>query len=173
MILTELADTPAYRMHHPKWAATPTSGTGAARHGGRANRPGVAALYLALDPHTALREYQQVSTLMPPGTLVSYLVTAHRVVDFRAGYEAAQWDALWEDFYCDWRELWFQQHVEPPSWVLGDQVIATGARGILFPSRLPGGGTNLVLYPQTLTEDEGIQVHDPHQALPRNQDSWA
>ena len=72
MILTALDQTLAYRMHTPKWAGSPTSGAGAALHGGRANRPGIAALYLALDIGTAIKEYQQVSTLLPPGTLVSY-----------------------------------------------------------------------------------------------------
>ena len=40
------------------------------------------ALYLALETETAVREYQQVSTLLPPGTLTSYQLTAAPVVDF-------------------------------------------------------------------------------------------
>ena len=74
MILTDLGPITAYRMHPPKWASAPTSGAGAAAHGGRANRPGTPAFYLALEADTAVREYQQVSPLMPPGTLVSYTV---------------------------------------------------------------------------------------------------
>ncbi|WP_371860360.1 hypothetical protein [Sulfuriferula plumbiphila] len=35
-------------MHAPKWAVAPTSGAGAAKHGGRVNRPGVGTL-LALE----------------------------------------------------------------------------------------------------------------------------
>ncbi|WP_422620224.1 RES domain-containing protein [Rhodoferax ferrireducens] len=66
----------------PRWAVAPTSGAGAAKHGGRANRPGVEALYLAMETETAVREYQQVSTLLPPGTLTSYRLTAAPVVDF-------------------------------------------------------------------------------------------
>ena len=68
MIFIELGSVTAYRMHTPKWATAPTSGAGAATHGGRANRPGIQALYLALETDTAVREYQQVSPLMPPGT---------------------------------------------------------------------------------------------------------
>ncbi|MCP1364550.1 RES domain-containing protein, partial [Halomonas sp. BBD48] len=67
MILTSLADQPAYRVHVPRWAIAPTSGAGSAQHGGRLNRIGVSALYLALDEQTALTEYRQLSTLMPPG----------------------------------------------------------------------------------------------------------
>nr|WP_245682169.1 RES domain-containing protein [Halomonas gudaonensis] len=36
-------------MHVPRWAYAPTSGAGAAEHGGRLNRPGLPALYLALE----------------------------------------------------------------------------------------------------------------------------
>lgn len=75
MKLVALADVTVYRMHVPRWAVAPTSGAGAAKHGGRANRPGVEALYLAMEAETAIREYQQVSTLLPPGTLTSYQVS--------------------------------------------------------------------------------------------------
>ena len=34
MILTELGPVTAYRMHTPRWATAPTSGAGAAAHGG-------------------------------------------------------------------------------------------------------------------------------------------
>ena len=128
MILTELGPLTAYRMHTPRWATAPTSGAGAAEHGGRANRPGVSALYVALEPETAVREYQQLSPLMPPGTLVSYTVRLAPVVDFRAGYDSNRWPGLWEEFHCDWRELWFNQRVEPPSWVLADETLPSGLR---------------------------------------------
>lgn len=82
MILTPLENLSAYRMHVPRWVVAPTSGAGAAKHGGRVNRPGVAALYLALDIETAVRGYQQVSTLLPPGTLVNYQLTMGPVADF-------------------------------------------------------------------------------------------
>ena len=71
-----------------------TSGAGAATHGGRANRPGTRALYLALETETAVREHQQLSPLMPPDTLVSYTVRVAPVIDFRAGYGAARWSEL-------------------------------------------------------------------------------
>lgn len=172
MKLTALVDVTAYRMHVPKWAVAPTSGAGAGKHGGRVNRPGVEALYLALETETAVREYQQVSTLLPPGTLTSYQLTAAPVVDFTGGYSASAWETIWEDFYCDWRELWFNQSIEPPSWVIGDAVIASGAKGILFPSRLAKGGTNLVLFTQMLAASDKLDVFDPGKALPQTQASW-
>lgn len=172
MILSELGPITAYRMHTPKWATAPTSGAGAAAQGGRANRPGRAALYLALEPETAVREYQQLSQLMPPGTLVSYSVRVAPVIDFRAGYYPELWSDLWEEFYCDWRELWFDRGIEPPSWVLADEAIAAGAKGILFASKLAPGGTNLVIYNDMLTADDTLQTYDPAGSLPKNQDSW-
>jgi len=38
-----------YRFNTPRWAYRPTSGAGAAKVGGRFNRPGVDALYLSRD----------------------------------------------------------------------------------------------------------------------------
>ena len=117
MIIAPLGPIVLYRMHAPRWASQPKSGAGAASQGGRANRPGTPALYLSFERETAIREYQQLSPLMPPGTLVAYNVRVNPVVDFRAEYDDARWDPLWTDFTCDWRSLWFDQHIEPPSWV--------------------------------------------------------
>jgi RES domain-containing protein len=83
-----------------------------------------------------------------------------------------QWPELWEEFFCDWRELWFNQRTEPPSWVLADQAIAAGAKGMLFASKMTPGGTNLVVYNDALTADDTLAVYDPAGALPKNQDSW-
>jgi RES domain-containing protein len=72
MKLTALTDATAYRMPVPRWAVAPTSGAGAGKHGGRTNCQGVEALYLAMETATAIHEYQQVSTPLPPSTLTSY-----------------------------------------------------------------------------------------------------
>ena len=45
---------------------------------------------------TAVREYQRVSLLMPPGTMVSYMVSAKGVVDFGRGYDSTPRSPLWE-----------------------------------------------------------------------------
>jgi RES domain-containing protein len=109
---------------------------------------------------------------MPPGTLVSYTVRLSHVVDFSAGYDGTRWHDLWEEFDCDWRELWFNRRVEPPSWVLADEALAAGAKGILFASTLASGGMNLVVFNEQLTADDTLQVYDLTGALPKNQDSW-
>jgi RES domain-containing protein len=84
MILTSIGpDAPFHRAFTPRWAHAPESGAGAALAGGRFNRPGVEARYLAATPETALAEYQGESPLLPPATLVTFLVTAKNVVDAR------------------------------------------------------------------------------------------
>ena len=96
-----------FRLHTPRWAHQPTSGAGAARHGGRLNRPGTPALYLAADIQTAAAEFQQASPVLPPGMLVSYRVTLEDVADFSLGFDPAHWSPIWEDLSCDWRKLVF------------------------------------------------------------------
>lgn len=102
--------------------------------------------------------------------MVSYQISAGPVVDFRDGF-ATGWDVLWQDFYGDWRRMYFNEGIEPPSWVIGDQVLAASAKGIVFRSVLTGG-TNLVLYNDALAGDDQLTVHDPRHALPRNRNSW-
>jgi RES domain-containing protein len=148
------------------------SGAGASKHGGRANRPGVEALYLSLEYATAIHEYQQASSLLPPGTLGNYAVSAEPVIDFTKGFSKGEWDSIWEGFYCDWRALWFDKHIEPPSWIIGDLAIASGAKGILFKSMLHPSGTNLVLFNGALTANDVLRVNDPLGALPKTTASW-
>jgi hypothetical protein len=68
--------------------------------------------------------------------------------------------------------LWFNNQIEPPSWVLGDLVLSARAEGILFNSRLASMGTNLVLYPGVFNEADTISVFDHAGALSKTQTSW-
>lgn len=106
MIITSLDGSQLfYRAHTPEWASQPLSGAGAARHGGRLNRPGLHALYLAASQATAIAAYQQLASIMPPCTLVTYQVKLRHVVDFRAGYDPAIWSPLWQELSCNWRRI--------------------------------------------------------------------
>ncbi len=87
----------------------PTSGAGAASEGGRFNRKGVNALYLSSDDITALREYQQDEPIMPPGTIAAYHVALDRVVDFRQGFDPADWSPVWEDLGLQLARLAFSR----------------------------------------------------------------
>ncbi|MCG5516215.1 RES family NAD+ phosphorylase [Ectothiorhodospira sp. 9100] len=140
--------------------------------GGRFNRDGVEALYLSLDEVTALREYQQTSPFLPPCTMCSYTVTLRDLVDLRQLYRGEPWDDLWHDWREDWRHLRFDLHIEPPTWVLANMVLARGCTGILFPSQVHEGGTNLIVYSARLKHGNSVMVNDPDRRLPRDQSSW-
>lgn len=121
MILADVCpDEPFFRAFTPRWAHAPESGAGAAGAGGRFNRPGVEARYLSRSPQTALAEYQGESPLLPPATIVAFLVSAHAVVDFSGGYVQGAWNQIWAEAYCNWKSMAFLEAIEPPSWVIGD-----------------------------------------------------
>lgn len=71
-----------YRTLNPIYARQPLSGRGAEIHGGRFNAKGRPALYLALDPATALREANQVGSFQPI-ILVSYRSRLGPIFDTR------------------------------------------------------------------------------------------
>lgn len=161
-----------YRMLTPKWAHQPYSGNGAALCGGRFNRKGNPALYLSLEPETAVAEFAQSSPIFGPGTLACYRLVLTHVVDFSGGY-APHWDSLWQSWDCEWKRLAYMEGIEPPSWVIADLAQSQNASGILFPSTKRVGGTNLVIYPESvLVGQDEIMVHDPDGHLPKHSGSW-
>lgn len=173
MKLVELGpDEIFYRYLTPKWAYVPLSGAGAAAEGGRFNRAGIEALYLSRTPQTALEEYRQDSSLVPPATLASYIATLTSIVDFSGGFEPDSWSSHWIDWNCSWRKIVRIDKVVPPTWSLADIVISEGHKGILFPSLRHPGGTNLVVFGSNLADTDRLDVHDPDGRLPKNQSSW-
>ncbi len=172
MIFSRLGpDAEFHRALPPRWAYQPESGAGAAVAGGRFNRPGVEARYLAQTAEGALLEYQQESALLPPSTLATYLVTMEQVVDFSNGYQADLWPPIWAEAYCNWKALALLEHIEPPSWVIGDLVRAAAIGGILYRSARDPAQLCLVLFPE-LARKFTAPVYDPDKQLPLNDDSW-
>lgn len=165
-------DAVLYRYLTSKWAFLPLSGSGAASDGGRFNRIGIEALYLSLAPQTGLEEYRQGSSLVPPATLASYVATIGHVADLSEGYDPTHWSPAWAQWDCSWRKIARIEKSTPPSWVLADEAISAGCKGILFPSLRHPGGTNLVVYPANLESSDRLAVHDPDGHLPRDQASW-
>ena len=109
---------------------------------------------------------------MPPLTLAAYQVRLGSVVDFRAGFDPSVWPPLWQELNCNWRQLAFVDRIEPPSWVLSDEVLAAGHNGILFPSTIDRSGVNLVVYVDALVAGDSLTVHDPEELLPCDRSSW-
>lgn len=175
MLFTSIGpDAPFYRALTPRWAFQPESGAGAARQGGRFNRVGIEARYLAESPELALIEYQGEDSLLQPATVAAYRVTSPRVVDFSRGYVADVWSSIWDEAYCEWKALAMLDDIEPPSWVIGDLVRQAGAAGILYRSAQPAarGGICLVLFPE-LHHLYRAPVNDPNGLLPRSPASWS
>jgi len=165
IVLGQQTEIDFYRVITPAYAGKPLSGMGAARRGGRFNRPGQEALYLSKDETTALAEYKQDNPWLPPGMICTFLVKELRVADFSRGYEAQKWPSLWADFTVDWRDEWFNKANEPPTWYIADDVIAAGLDGILFPSQAKSGGINLVIYHSSSKAQSQLCVYDPQQVL--------
>jgi RES domain-containing protein len=183
--------TRAYRAHDPRWSFQPISGRGAAITGGRFNVRGQEALYLALDPITALAECTQgFANRMQPLTLCEYDVDVQGVVDltaalsplpFRGGAggggcppSASQDDnphpnpspegeGLYEALSCPW--LTFQRAGRiAPSQAIARDLVRKGANGALVPSFAPGvrdGAVNLVLWKWSDALPCRVMVYDP------------
>jgi RES domain-containing protein len=165
----------AYRAHHPRWSFRPISGDGAAIHGGRFNPRGVPALYLSLDPVTAIKEANQgFAHKMEPYVLCSYDVDCDDVVDL--GNEAGRREVGVEDSVLS--AGWFAcitAETRPPQWTLVDTLMAQGAAGVLVPSFAPGATAadlNLVLWRWGPDLPHRVEVFDPSGRLPKNQLSW-
>lgn len=158
-------DQACFRVISPAYASMPLSGMGAARQGGRFNRPDQEALYLALDESTALAEYKQDNPWLRPGTICTFFINGLHVADLSAGFDAERWPTLWADFAVDWRSEWFDKASEPPTWYMADDVVVAGLDGILFPSQARPGGTNLVIYRSSARPASQLRVYDPDGAL--------
>ena len=160
-----------YRVNTPRYASTPLNGVGAAKAGGRFNRVGLEALYLSLDPTTAVAEFKQASAHLPPGTLCSYTATLPALVDLRQ-LGAGSWHPIWHDWNSDWRLIRADGRMDPPTWDMADLALDAGVPGIIFPSVANPGGVNVVLFLEALQGCGTIKVNDPDSALPVDQASW-
>jgi RES domain-containing protein len=166
----------AYRAHNPRWAWSPLSGDGAAQHGGRFNPKGVPALYLSIDPTTAILEASQGFAFKPqPLTLVAYEVDCADIVDLRNETELRAWDIAPRDLECSWKLL-AEQGRPVPSWDIADRLRATGQAGIVVPSFAPGAtdaNVNLVLWTWSNDRPHKVMVIDEEGRLPRDASSWS
>ena len=142
---------------------------GAAITGGRFNRKGSPALYLALSEGTAIREVQAgFAHRFQPLTLCAYEVRGTRVADLR------NHDVLTASGFgpsapaCAWRDDVDRGRV-PESWHLVDALQVAGADGVLAPSYAVGattGDLNLVLWQWNDGSGVTVTVVDDFGRLP-------
>ena len=143
---------------------------GAARNGGRWNRPGVQALYMSVEMDTAFAEYHQ--DIQRPGTVCRYDVDIGPVVDLRDVHSLRAIGATQAELICAWKMIHLVERKTPPNWRIADQLTATGVSGSLVPSVQRQGGTNLVLWRWNDDAGRKVAAYDPQGDLPRNQASW-
>jgi RES domain-containing protein len=164
-----------YRAHDPRWSFAPLSGDGAAIHGGRFNPKGVATLYLARDPMTAVKEANQgFAHKIEPCVLCSYDVDCEDVVDLATDEGRASHGVAAQDMAIGWFSF-LAEGREPPSWRLARRLMKEGAAGALVPSYATGATAqdrNLVLWDWGAQRPHKIAVFDPSGRLPRDQLSW-
>ncbi|MBK8640070.1 MAG: RES domain-containing protein [Chromatiaceae bacterium] len=164
-----------FRAHNPRWAFAPTSGAGAARFGGRFNRPGLPALYTSLTPKTAWMEAQQGFPFKAqPLTLVAYQVDCAAIVDLTKPEVIATLGVDGAILACPWEDI-ASRGQPPPTWGLADGLVAAGCQGALVPSFAPGtdpGDLNLVLWTWSDTAPCRVEVVDDFGRLPRDDASW-
>lgn len=164
-----------YRAHNPRWAFSALSGEGAARTGGRFNRPGTPALYTSLAVETAVHEATQgFPRKLDPLTLVSYEVDCEDIADLTAPGERSHLHVSPADLACAWTLLAYDGKAVP-SWTVADKLVKAGHAGIRVRCFAPGAteaDVNLVLWRWGVSRPHRVAVHDPDRRLPRNQRSW-
>lgn len=165
----------AYRAHDPRWSFKPLSGDGAAVHGGRFNPKGTPALYLSLDPMTAIKEAAQgFAHKFEPYVLCTYEIDCEDVIDLRGEEERRAAGVSQDQLACPW----FAEAAagrQPSSWRLAQKLIADGAAGLLAPSfvgRATPADVNLVLWRWSAALPHKVAVFDPGDRLPKNWLSW-
>ena len=160
-----------FRAHHPAWAFEPTSGEGARLTGGRFNRKGTPALYLALRLETAVGECAQgFAHRIPPMTLCEYEIDVEPVADLASDEGRRALGIRLEELDCAWLELMLEGR-KVPSQEAAERLKRQGYAGALVPSFMPGAGpddVNLVLWAWGNRRPWLVRVHDPEGRLGRS-----
>lgn len=161
--------TRAYRAHDPRWSFDPTSGQGAAITGGRFNVKGQAALYLSLEPITALAECTQgFANRMLPLTLCEYDIDCTGIADLTRADTRQAMGIRELDMACAW--LTFQRSGRTaPSQKIAQRLINKRLNGVIIPSFVPNiplGAVNLVLWRWSDSLPCKVMVYDPEHRLP-------
>tara|TARA_R110000772_G_scaffold233841_2_gene345440 strand:+ start:877 stop:1317 length:441 start_codon:yes stop_codon:yes gene_type:complete len=143
--------------------------------GGRFNRKGQPALYLALDSVTALIECSQgFSGRLSPITLCEYDVECENIADLRTTKDQKALSVDFEDLDCAWLTIQLAGKTAPSQKIANDMA-AAGYDGILVPSFAPDAkkdSSNLILWNWGPKLPHKVEVYDPSGRLPKNQLSW-
>lgn len=153
----------AYRatsLKYCKWGLSPA---GSRQRAGRFNRHDRSAIYLSLEPETALAEYFG-SDPHRPAVVLPVQLEVTDVIDITG--RLGRWPAKWRRWQDDWTAA--RDAIEAgldsdcASWQCGDEVIERNCKGIIFPSMVKSGGTNIVVFPEHAVGGvECCKIQDP------------
>ena len=156
---------PLFRAIHPQFAREPLSGEGARRHGGRFNRRGRAALYLAIDFDTLRKEIGRGGTFQP-SVVVEFAAELSNLFNATDPSELRRFGTIPATLADPAWRMKMLKGQPIPTQELAEELIAAGHPGMLVPSYAPGTAPrsrNVILWswsdaPPTklrLVDDEG------------------
>jgi RES domain-containing protein len=123
-----------YRAHDPRWAWAPTSGDGAAIHGGRFNPKGKPALYLASSIEGMFAEMGHgFARRFEPLTVCCYDLDMEDMADLRSHDVRKKAGIPLSGMACPWM-LDLAEGRRPASWDIARRLMDEGAAGALVPS---------------------------------------
>lgn len=164
-----------YRAHDPAWSFKPLSGQGAAIRGGRFNEKGNPALYLSLNPVTALIECSQgIPGRLSPVTLCEYDIECENIADLRKPKDQRALSIDFADLNCAWLTVQLSGRIAPSQKVAKD-LKARHYNGLLvqsFEPKAQANSYNLILWNWGPKFPFKVNVYDPSGKLPKNQLSW-
>ena len=169
------------RASKPSWSYAPTSGKGAARHGGRFNPKGVPALYTSLDFATCAHEVG-FSLNTDAYTFYHLEVESTRIADLSSRTVQEVLEIQWSDLECPNWESEINRGVEPTTHKVATLLIGMGYHGIIVPSFTllsNPEGLNLVLWKWKPASERGENINEcawvrvlRPDLLPQDQSSW-
>lgn len=141
-------------------------GVGAFKAGGRWNPPDVMnVVYLSLSPETAMLEANEHRRYygLPlaqgmPKVIVAVRVSANAVLDLSS---TADFPELLANLMAeDWRAV-MARNDEATAQAVGRAAFAAGLQGLIVPSKPDAAGTNVLIFPESLSKSCVLEVLDP------------
>ena len=143
--------------------------------GGRFNRTGVPALYLALTIEGMFLEMGYgFGRRFDPMTVCTYEVDVDALVDLRGPTQREREHISIDDLGCAWASDRMESRI-PASWKIAERFMTEGASGLLVPSFANGAkadAANLVLWRWGAERPYRVHVFDPDHRLPKDRSSW-
>lgn len=131
---------------------------GARKAAGRFNRLGKSALYVAIEPGTAVKEYYQTDDPRPL-VLLPVKVKLVNVIDITGSLIG--WPRHWQNWDCNWRKALSSPTPDCSSWKCGDDAISRNCSSIIYPSKY-GGGALAIFTEAAPIGSCFVEVNDPY-----------